>query len=164
LFWLYLTEFVLAMILGAGQFAWPTWLRLFQQPPDLAAILLVIVGLTRGPVEGCWTGLVTALAIGSLGSIPLGGLFVGYMGAGAVLGLLGGRIFPNYIPVVMLVTVAAVPVINAVELLFLPPASLGPWLTGTVSRAVISGLVAAPLVALLRPLMYYLSPASQRQT
>ena len=161
--WLYLAEFVLAVILGASQFAWPTWLRLFEQPPDLAVILLVAVGLTRGPLEGCWTGLVTALVVGSLGGTPLGGLFVSHMGAGTVLGLLGGRIFPDYIPVAMLVAAAAAVLMNVVELLFLPPASLGPWLTATVSQAVMTGLVVAPLVALLRPVMYYLAPAGQRR-
>jgi len=163
LLWLYLTEFALAVILGAWQFAWPTWLRLFQQPPDLAVILLVVVGLTRGPLEGCWTGLVTALVVGSLGGTPLGGLFVSHMGAGTILGLLGGRIFPDYIPIAMLVAAAAAMLMNIVELLFLPPASLGPWLTTTVSQAVMTGLVAAPSIALLRPVMYYLSPAGQRR-
>jgi len=162
LLWLYLTELALAVILGAWQFAWPTWLCIVQQPPDLAVILLVVVGLTRGPLEGCWTGLATALMIGSSGSIPLGGLFISHMGAGTVLGLLGGRIFPDYIPVAMLVAVAASLLMNIVELLFLPPASLGPWLTAAVGQAVMSGLVAAPLFALLRPVMYYLAPAGQR--
>jgi len=163
LLWLYLTEFALAVILGAWQFAWPTWLRVVEQPPDLAVILILVVGLTRGPIEGCWTGFITALVVGSLGSTPLGGLFVSHMGAGTILGLLGGRMFSDYVPIAMAVTAAAVLLMNIVELLFLPPTSLGPWLTATVSQAAVSGLVAAPIVALLRPVLYYLSPEAQRR-
>jgi len=163
LFWLYLTEFALGVTVVGWQFAWPTWLRLFQQPPDLAVILLVVIGLTQGPVEGCWAGLVTALMAASLGGTPVGGLFVSHMGAGTILGLLGGRIFPGHLPVGMAVTAVAVLVMGIVELLFLPPASFGPWLAAVLSQAVLSGLVAAPLVALLRPVMYYLAPAGQRQ-
>ncbi len=161
--WLYLTEFALAVMFVACQFAWPTWLRLFEQPPDLAVILLVVVGLTRGPLEGCWTGLVTALAVGSLGSTPLGGLFVSHMGAGTTLGLLGGRIFPEHLPVAMGVTATAVLVMGVVELLFLPPPSVGPWLAAILSQAVLSGLVAAPLFVVLRQLMHYLLPPAQRR-
>ena len=163
MFWLYLTEFALAVILVACQFAWPTWLRLAEQPPDLAVILLVVIGLTRGPLEGCWTGLVTALAVGSLGGTPLGGLFVSHMGAGTTLGLLGGRIFPEHLPVAMGVTATAVFVMGIVELLFLPPASFGPWLAAILSQAVLSGLVAAPFFVVLRRLMHYLSPPAQRR-
>ncbi len=163
LLWLYLTEFALAVIVVGWQFAWPAWLRLFQQPPDLAVILLVVVGLTRGPLEGCWTGLVTALMTASLSGTPVGGLFVSHMGAGTILGLLGGRIFPEHLPVAMAVTAVAVLVMGTVELLFLPPASFGPWLAAVLSQAVLSAVVAAPLFVVLRQLMHYLSPPAERR-
>ncbi len=157
MFWAYLTEFVLAVVLVGWQYAWPTWLQWGGQPPDLAVVLLVTVGLTRGPLDGCWSGLITGLMVGTLGRIPLGGLFVSHMGAGMALGLLGRRIFPNRVLVAMVVTATAVVAMNVVELLFLPPPSLGPWVTGTVGQAILSGLMAAPLFAVLRALFNYLS-------
>jgi len=161
--WVYLAELALAVLLVCWQFAWPTWLELLQQPPDLAAVLLVAVGLTRGPLEGCWCGLLSALMAGALGPAPLGGLFISHMGAGTVLGLLGGRIFPDQVPVAMVVTAITVLIMSLVEALFWPPPGLGPWLAATVSQTVISALVAAPLFALLRPVMHYLAPPGQRR-
>ncbi len=159
--WVYLTELVLSVILVAWQYAWPPWLRLSGQAPDLAVVLLVTVGLTRSPLEGCWSGLVTGLMVGSLGRLPLGGLFVSHIGGGTALGLLGGRIFPNYVPVAMLVTAIAVVAMSVVEMLFLPPPYFVRWVAETFSQAIISGLVAAPLFALLRALFSYL-PAAER--
>ncbi len=161
MFWVYLTEFVLAVVLVAWQYAWPTWLRLDGQPPDLAVVLLVTVGLTRGPLEGAWSGLSTGLMVGSLGRLPLGGLFVSHIGAGTALGLLGGRIFPNQVFVAMLVTATTVIAMNLVELLFLPPPVFVRWLTGTLAQAILSGLVAAPLFAGLRALFSYLPPPAE---
>ena len=163
MFWAYLTEFVLAVLLVGWQYAWPTWLRWGEQAPDLAVVLLVAVGLTRGPVEGCWSGLITGLMVGALAPIriPLGGLFVSHMGAGTALGLLGRRIFPNQVPVAMVVTATAVVAMNVVELLFLPPPYFLQWITATVRQAVLSGLVAGPLFALLRALFSYLPPPEE---
>src|SRR3972149_2415541 len=42
--------------------------------PDLAMALVVSVGLTGGLTQGSWTGLGSALLVGSLESLPLGGL------------------------------------------------------------------------------------------
>jgi hypothetical protein len=162
LLWVYLVQFGLVIILVAWQHAWPAWLRLWDQPPDLAVILLVAVGLSRGPVEGCWSGLNAGLLMGALGSRPLGGLFVSHMGAGALLGLFGGRVFPDRVVVAMLVTAVAVVTTNLVEMLFLPPASFVPWLAETFAQAALSGLVAAPLFALLRSLFGYFPPSVDR--
>ena len=116
--WAYLVEFVAAVLLVAWQYAWPAWLRLGGQGPDLAGALLISVGLTRGVVEGCWTGLAAGLLVGSLGPLPLGGLFVSHIGLGGLAGLLRGRIFSDRIIVAILVTFVAVFVANLIELIF----------------------------------------------
>jgi len=148
--WLYLAEFVAAIICVAWQYAWPAWLRLGGQTPDLAVALIISVGLTRGMVEGCWTGLGAGWLVGSLGSMPLGGIFVSHLGLGTLAGLLRGRIFSDRIVVAMLVTFGAVLVANFVELIFYPPPAFLAWLTGTVVQALLSGLAAAPLFAVVR--------------
>lgn len=162
MFWIYLIEFVLSAVLAGWHYAWPTWLRLAGQAPDLVVILLVSVGLTRGPLEGCWAGFSSGLMIGALGQTPLGGLFVSHIGAGTVLGLLGGRIFPNHIFVAMLVTATTVIAMNLVELLFIPPAHFLPWMTAIFVQAFVSSIVAAPLFALLRALFSYLPLPAER--
>ncbi len=150
--WVYLVEIVVAVVLVAWQYAWPAWLRLGGQGPDLAVALIISVGLTRGVVEGCGTGLAGGLLVGSLGHLPLGGLFVSHMGLGSLAGLLRGRIFSDRIIVAVLVTFAAVIIANFVELIFYPPPALGAWLTGTISQAFLSGIAAAPLFAAIRAL------------
>lgn len=161
MFWVYLAEFMLAVVLVAWQLAWPTWLRLAGQPPDLAVVLLVAVGLGRGPTEGCWSGLSTGLLAGALSHLPLGGLFVSHIGAGTTLGLLGGRLFPNQVTVAMVVTATTVLAMNLVELFFLPPPYFVQWLTATLAQALISGVVAVPVFALLRLLFSHLPPAGR---
>ncbi len=148
--WVYLIEFLAAIIFVAWQGAWPAWLRLGGQGPDLAVALVISVGLTRGVTEGCWTGLGAGLLVGSLEHLPLGGLFVSHIGLGAVSGLLRGRIFSDRIVVAILLTFVAVIVAYFVELVFYPPSAFWPWLIGTTGQALLSSLAAAPLFAAVR--------------
>lgn len=148
--WVYGAEFVAAVIFVAWQYTWPAWLRIGGQAPDLAVALVISAGLTRGVVEGCWTGLGAGLLVGSLGALPLGGLFVSHIGLGALTGLLRGRIFSDRIIVAMLVTFMGVFVANFIELIFYPPPALVAWLTGTVVQALLSAVAAAPLFAVVR--------------
>lgn len=153
--WPYLVEFVAAVLLVAWQHAWPAWLRLGGHGPDLAIILVTSVGLTRGVREGCWTGFAAGLLVGSVGHLPMGGLFVSHIGLGGVAGLLRGRIFSDRIVVAMLVTFAGVVAANFVELIFYPPPAFRTWLVGTGAQALLSGIAAAPLVAVVRAVATY---------
>ena len=153
--WFYLVEFIAAVVLVAWQYAWPAWLRLGGHGPDWAIILVISVGLTRGVGEGCWTGFTAGLLVGSLGHLPLGGLFVSHMTLGGLAGLLRGRIFSDRIGVAMLVSLVAVIVADFVELIFYPPPAFGAWLVDTGAQALLSAIAAAPLFALVRLVATY---------
>ncbi len=131
--------------------------------PDLALVLVTLVGLFHGAEEGAWTGLVSALTVGALTSFPLGGLFVTYMGVGVAMGLLGQQIFSDRIPVLMLIVFVALLVARLVLLVFVPVPSFGAWVLATLLVALYSALAAAPLgwlarVVLHRPAMGLTGP------
>ena len=151
--WIYLTEFLAAIIFVSWQCAWPAGLRVGGQPPNLAVALVISVGLTRGVTEGCWTGLAAGLLVGSLQHLPLGGLFVSHMGLGVLSGLLRGRIFSDRIVVAMLLTFVAVLMANFVELVFYPPPAFLAWLTGNLAQALVSSMVVVVLFAAIRAIV-----------
>lgn len=159
----YLGELVAALILVAAQTAWVPGARMLGMAPDLALVLVTLVGLFHGAEEGAWTGLVCALAVGALTSFPLGGLFVTYMGVGIAMGLLGQQIFSDRIPVLMLIVFVTLLVARLMLLVFVPVPSFGAWALATLLVALYSALATAPLgwlarVVLHRPVMGLTAP------
>ena len=154
MFWYYLGEFVVVLILAALELSWAPWLKLGGAvTPDLVLTAVVLVGLLRGPLEGAWMGLAGAVCVGALADHPLGGLFAAYMGCGIVLGILGQTIFSNRLPLLMLTVFLATLVAGLVGLVFTPPPAFGSWLSQLLLQAVYSGLITLPLAWLARLLL-----------
>jgi len=148
--WYYLGELVAALLLAATESAWAPWLKIAQQAPALVLVLVVLVGMFRGPVEGAWTGLVGALCLGALTSFPLGGLFAGFMGCGVAAGLLGQQVVPDRISVLMFVVFLGVIGARVVGLIFMPPPRFGFWMGVTLIQACYSAVASIPLAWLAR--------------
>ena len=154
MFWYYLLEFIVALVLAAGELSWAPWLKLGGSvAPNLVLVAVVLIGLFRGPVEGAWMGLAGALCVGALADYPLGGLFVAYLGCGAALGVLGQTIFSNRLPLLMLTVFLAVIAAGIVGLIFMPPPAFGSWLDHLSLQAIYSALAAIPLAWLARLLL-----------
>jgi hypothetical protein len=156
--WYYVGELVVAIVLASAQTAWAPHHRVEGLAPDLVLVLVVLVGLFRGPEEAAWTGLGAALAVGALTSFPPGGLYVTYMGVGLGAGILGQQVFSDRLPVLMLVVFLALLLARLVGLVFYPAPSFGGWLVSTLIVGLYSALAAIPLgwlarLALHRPSM-----------
>jgi hypothetical protein len=152
---------VAALLLAACQSSMAPGLRIGGQTADLILILVVLVGLFRGPTEGVWAGWAGALFWGALAGLPLGGLFVGYMGCGLAVGLLGQQVFSDRLPILVVVVCVAVLGVQLVGLIFTPPPSLMPWLRAVALQALLSGAATIPLAWIGRPLLRRpLSPLS----
>ncbi|NLO74360.1 MAG: hypothetical protein GX100_09680 [candidate division WS1 bacterium] len=149
--WYYLGEFVAMLVLAALELSWAPWLKLGGAvAPKLVLVAVVLVGLFRGPLEGAWSGMAGALCVAALGALPMGGLFVAYMGCGIFLGILGQTIFPNRLLLLMLTVFLAVLVAGIVGLIFAPPPVFGSWLGHLFLEALYSAVLTVPLVWLAR--------------
>ena len=146
----FLGELVAALVLAAWQAAWVPALRLGGQPPELVLILVVLVGLFRGPTKGAWAGQWGALCWGGLSGALLGGLFVTTIGCGVATGLLGQEVFSDRLPVLMVIVFVAVLAAGLVGLIFAPPPAFAPWLVGTLGRAALSAVMTIPLTWVAR--------------
>ena len=149
---------ILLVLFTALERTWPGWLLVYGQGPHLVIASVVSIALCAGPVAGCFGGLLGALLLGSVEGAWLGGPFFGYMALGLVLGLLRGELLAERAPVAALVTLAAVPAVALVRLIFAAPPSLGPWLLDTALSAPYSALVAMPVFGLFRAVTLLLEP------
>ena len=131
----------------ALQTAWPPWLTLGGQRPELVLVLTLAAGLARGPQEGLVAGFIGALFLGSAQSLPLAPLFVELMAAGFVSGLLRGRLVSDRSIVAILLTFVTVTVIAVVTLVLAPPEVPGMWLKATLLVGAYSAALAAPVFA-----------------
>lgn len=146
----YLTGFALLWVSVALQGAWPFWLRVGGQPPNLVVAAVACLGLVRGPTEGCLAGLVAAVLVAGAAHAPIGGLLVAFMAVGALAGLLRGSLFAERVPVAMLVAVIAVVIASFLQMVFVPPPGFVVWLSGTVVSALYTVLVVPPIYWLAR--------------
>lgn len=143
----YLYHAIGMFLCAALQTAWPTWLMLGGQRPDLVLVLTLAAGLARGPQEGLVAGFLGALFLGSAQTLPLAPLFAELMVVGFVSGLLRGRLVSDRSIVAILLTFVAATVIAVITLILAPPAAPGMWLKATLWLAIYSAALAAPLFA-----------------
>ena len=92
----YLGGFALLLVCVALQGAWPPWLRICGQPPNMVVAAVACIGLVKGARDGCLAGLVSAVLVAGAEQTPLGGLCVGFMVVGAGAGLLRGSLFAEH--------------------------------------------------------------------
>lgn len=154
----YFAYAILLVLLTALERTWPGWLLVYSQGPNLVIASVIAVGLCTGPVAGCFAGLIGGLLLGSTEGAWLGGVFVGYMLLGLTVGLLRGALLAERAPVAALVTLAAVPLVELIRLIFAAPPSPGPWVVETALSAPYSALVAMPIFAIFRLVTDLLQP------
>jgi hypothetical protein len=154
----YLAYPILLTLLTAIERTWPGWLLIQGQGPQLVVAAVVSIALCAGPVPGCFGGLIGALLLGSVENAWLGGTFFAFMALGLVVGLLRGALLAERAPMAALVTLAAVPAVEIIRLLFAAPPSPGPWLLQTIIAAPYSGLLALPVFAGFQAITRLLAP------
>ncbi|MFO8080078.1 MAG: hypothetical protein R6V07_07205 [Armatimonadota bacterium] len=154
----YLAYAVLLILLTAMERTWPGWLLISGQGPELVVAAVVAIALCAGPVAGCFGGLVGALLLGSVESAWLGGAFFAFMLVGTVVGVLRGSLLAERAPMAALVTLAAVPLVEIIRLLFAAPPDPGPWLLQTAIAAPYSALLAIPVFAGFQAVTRLLAP------
>lgn len=141
----YILTFLILVLTTALQGAWPTWLRIAAQPPDLIVAAVVCIGLRRGATEGCLAGLVAAVLYGAAAHVWMGGLVVAFMLIGAGAGSLRGTLLSERVEVAILAAAIAVIVAAFVRMVFVPPGAFLVWLKGTGAAAFYTAL-AAPAI------------------
>lgn len=154
----YLAYLILLVLLTAIERTWPGWLLIHDQGPQLVVAAVVSIGLCGGPMAGCFSGLVGALLLGSVESAWLGGTFFAFMTLGTVVGLLRGALLAERAPMAALVTLAAVPVVEIIRLLFAAPPSPAPWVLQMFVAAPYSALLALPVFGMFRAITGLLAP------
>ena len=155
---IYLAYPILLILLTAIERTWPGWLLISGQGPQLVVAAVVSSGLCAGPMAGCFVGLIGALLLASVQSAWLGGTFFGLMLLGTVVGLLRGALLAERAPMAALVTLAAVPIVEVIRLLFAAPPDPGPWLLQTAVAAPYSALLAIPVFAGFQAITRLLEP------
>lgn len=138
----YLISLLLLWVSVALQGAWPVWLRIGEQGPQLVVAVIVCIGLVRGAVQGCLAGLVGAVLVAGAGHIPLGGLFAGYMLVGALAGFLRGSLFAERAMVAVLMAAVGVILSEFVRLIFQPPPEFFVWLRATLHASLFTAVFA----------------------
>jgi cell shape-determining protein MreD len=139
----------------AAQSTWPTWLRLRGQVPDLALAAVLSIGLTTGGLSGLTAGFLGAFFWASVAGLPMGNLFVSYMGLGFLAGAMRGRMFSDRILLAAILVAAGVIVAAVVSLLLAPPPSPQSWIAVVFNRALYSALLTVPIYSLMRLLARY---------
>lgn len=148
-------SFALLLVLAAAQFTWPTWLRLCGRPPDLVLAAVISLGLTCGGPGGLTAGFLGAFLWGAIADLPMGNLFVSYMGLGFLAGTMRGRMFSDRLSLAAILVAAGVIVAAIINLLLAPPPSPQSWLVVVLARAVLSALATIPIYPLVRVLSQY---------
>lgn len=138
----YLITLLLLWISTALQGAWPVWLRIGGQGPQLVVAVIVCIGLVRGAVHGCLAGLLGAVFLAGAGHVPLGGLFAGLMLVGSLAGFLRGTVFVERATVAMLMAAVGVIISELVRLVFQPPPEFLVWLRVTLYAALFTAVLA----------------------
>jgi hypothetical protein len=151
----HLLAFALLMVLSSLQSTWPTWLRLYGQPPDLILAAVVSLGLTSGALAGATAGFLGAFLWASVADLPVGNLFVSHMGLGFLAGTMRGRTFSDRLSLAAILVAASVMAAAVVNLVLAPPPSPQSWFVAALARAAYSALVSVPIYPLVRALARY---------
>ncbi len=154
----YLAYAILLVLMTALERTWPGWLLIHGRGPELVLVSVVSVALCAGPVAGTFAGLVGGLLLGSVEGAWLGGTFVAFMMLGGIVGFLRGALLAERVLVAALSTLAAVPLVAVVRLLFAAPPEPGPWMLQTLIAAPYSALLALPAFAAFKAVTTLLAP------
>jgi cell shape-determining protein MreD len=146
---------LLLLLLAAAQSTWPTWLRLSGQAPELVLAAVISLGLACGGATGLTAGFIGAFLWASLADMPMGNLFISYMGLGFVAGTMRGRMFSDRVSLAAILVAASVIVAALIKLILAPPPSPESWLAVVFARAVFSALATIPIYPLVRLLSQY---------
>ncbi len=132
-----------AIILSAAlQRAWPQPLRVGAAGPDLVLVLVACIGITRGAVAGCASGLLGGfLAAAGAGEGAYGSLIASHMVVGFLAGQARGRLFVDHIIAAPVVAVLATVVAAFIQLVGSPPSEFTPWLAESAVGALYNVLI-----------------------
>jgi len=149
--------FLLLLFVGV-EHSWPPWLQIGWTCPQLGLVAVLSIGLVSGPTAGAVAGLFGAFFAAAAGSLPMGGLFITYIGTGFIAGSLSGRIFSTRIIVAVMVSLAAAAAASIIYLILAPPPQFLPWLRTAALTVISTGLWAIPVYALFRGVAARLMP------
>ncbi len=150
----YLVSGFLLLLSCATQYAWPPWLQTGGATPQLALIAVLSMGLIRGPLSGCAAGMIAAYVCASIGSLPMGGQFITYMGVGLLAGFLRGGVFSTRIVVAVVASLVASIAGALITLILAPPGEPLSWLRLMLTTAVVTALWSIPVFAVFRAVGY----------
>jgi rod shape-determining protein MreD len=151
----HLWSFGLLLVCVSAQFAWPGWLKLYGQAPDLTLAAVISLGLTAGAPAGAVAGFLGAYLWGSVAALPMGNLFISHMGLGFLAGAMRGRMFSDRLSLAMILIGAGVIVAAIVNLLLAPPPTPQSWITVVLARAFYGALATVAIYPLVRLLARY---------
>ena len=137
---------------------WPPWLHIGWACPQLGLVAVLSIGLVCGSTAGAVAGFFGAIFAAATGSLPMGGLFITYIGTGFIAGSLSGRIFSTRITVAVIASLAATAAASLIHLILAPPPEFIPWLRTAALTVISTGLWAIPVYALFRAIGARLTP------
>lgn len=146
----YLISILLLIFSAALQGAWPAWLRIGGQAPELVVAAVACIGLSRGAFEGCLAGLIAAVLQGASAHTPLGGLFASFMVVGACTGFLRGSLLSERTEVALGASAGAVLLAGFIRLVFMPPEVFLLWLKGVFQAAIFTVIITPPVFWITR--------------
>lgn len=155
---LHLTCAFLLLLSIAVEHSWPPWLQIGWTSPQLGLVAVLSIGLVCGSTAGAVAGFFGAIFAAATGSLPMGGLFITYIGIGFIAGSLSGRIFSTRIAVAVMVALVAAVAASLVHLILTPPPQFLPWLRTAALTVISTGLWTIPLYALFRAIGARLTP------
>jgi cell shape-determining protein MreD len=147
--------FVLLLVCVSAQIAWPGWLKLHGQAPDLTLAAVISLGLTAGAPAGALAGFLGAFLWASVAALPMGNLFIAHMGLGFLAGAMRGRMFSDRLSLAMILIGAGVIVAAIVNLLLAPPPTPQSWISVVLARAFYGAVAAMAIYPLVRLLSRY---------
>lgn len=132
-----------AIILAAAlQRAWPQSLRLGATGPDLVLVLVACIGITRGAVAGCASGLLGGfLAAAGAGETAYGSLIASHMAVGFLAGQARGRLFVDHVIAAPVVALLASVLAAFIQFVGSPPSQFAPWLAESAIGALYNVLI-----------------------
>ena len=146
----YLVSILVLILSAALQGAWPAWLRIGGQAPELVVAAVACIGLSRGAFEGCLAGLIAAVLYGASAHTPLGGLFAAYMVVGACAGFLRGSLLADRTEVALGAAAVSVLLAGLIRLVFMPPEVFLLWLKGILQAALFTVIITPPIFWITR--------------